>query len=98
MEPKAQWISETLDSLERIRRAGSDPQTYEKVMQRVQLPDQKRIFLQSGFVWRIAAGMTLLIGLNVLSMFYFSNSSKTAESHTKSLASEYFSYISTFKL
>jgi hypothetical protein len=97
MKPKAQWISETMDSLEGIRRAGSDPLTYEKVMQRVQLPGKKTLYLQSGFVWRIAAGLTLLIGLNVLSLIYYSRSSKTAENHTKSLASEYFSYIDTLK-
>jgi hypothetical protein len=98
MKTKEQWIDETLESLDGIRRAGSDPMTYEKVMHRLRAPMTRRIQVQPGLVWRVAAGLTLLIGLNALSLFYFSRSSRESETQTKTLATEYFSYTNSIKL
>ncbi|MCX6245294.1 MAG: hypothetical protein NTU98_11385 [Bacteroidetes bacterium] len=98
MNTKEQWISETLESLDGMRRAGSDPETYEKVMQRIRMSGTRRVYLQASFVWKIAAGLILLIGLNVFSLVYYSRLSKASETQTGVLASDYFSYINTIKL
>ncbi len=97
MNAKEEWIAQTMESLDGLRRAESDPGTYEKVMSRIRPEGIRRMTLRPSVIWRVAAGLALLIGLNVFSMVWFNRPSGTSQSEAKTLANDYFSYIGTIK-
>ena len=93
MNQKENWIQETLNSIDNIKRADASEELYENIAQRLQRRETKIISLQSNLVWRVAASITILIGLNVFTLLsqHTKNENKTGESNT--FATEYFSYI-----
>ena len=93
MNQKENWIQETLNSINNINRAEANEELYDNIVQRLQKRETKGIPLQSNLVWRVAASITILIGLNVFTLLsqHSKNESKTGESNT--FATEYFSYI-----
>ena len=54
--------------------------------------------IKRSMIWKIAAVILLLISLNVFTMVYYSKSSGSGQSATKTVASEYFSYIDNYNL
>jgi len=92
MKAKEQWVNETLDSFEGLKRAAADPETFGLVMRQLQHAEQKRAPLSYGIFLRIAAGLALLITVNVISLVYY-HQNDTLQNIQKSLDSEYFSYI-----
>ena len=97
MKIKEQWISETMESLDGIQPATGDPFIHDKIMRRLANSRDKHITLQPGILWQIAAGLALLITLNICSVVIYSKSTTTDQTQVKTLANEYFSYIDTIK-
>lgn len=97
MNSKEKWISDTMASIEGIRRAEWDTLAFEKVTERFRNPDRKIFVLTPRQLWQVAAGLALLISLNVLSLVYYPRSTDTSQNNVKTLASEYFSYLDSVK-
>ena len=98
MKTKEQWIDDTMESMEGITRAAGNPLLYDKVMSRLTNPRSGVISFTPRILWQIAAGIALLISINIFSVVYFSKSSVASKTQINKLASEYFSYIETIKL
>jgi hypothetical protein len=97
MKSNEQWINETLESLEGIMPSPGDPLLYEKVRSRISNTPQETIFFSQGLIWKIAAGIALLISINIFSIIHNNRSREVSQSQNNSLANEYFSYIETIK-
>lgn len=97
MKTKEHWINETMMSLDGIKSAKSDPFIHEKVMERLN-NDSQPIALPPRLFWQIAAGLALLISLNIFSLISYTRTSTTDQTPVKTLATEYFSYMETIKL
>ena len=63
-EDKAQWIDQTLGSLDGMQRAPAPATLHSRVMARIGAKGPKRIVLRMPVVWLAAAGFLLLVGLN----------------------------------
>ena len=98
MKTKEQWINETMESLEGISRAGSDPRLYDRVIQAIGNSRPGTIPFNPRVVWRIAAGLALLISINIFSIVHYNKTHEASETQINTLATEYFSYINTIKL
>ena len=98
MKTKEKWINETMESLDGIKSAMSDPFIHEKVMERLNQDNTSPIALPPRLFWQIAAGLALLISLNIFSLLSYTTSSTTDQTPVKTLATEYFSYMETIKL
>jgi hypothetical protein len=94
MTTKEQWIDETMESLGGLQRPAGDPGLYEKIVAQPGASEQKIRFIPVSLLLKIAAGLALLIGLNVITLLYYNSSTVTAAS-ANPLTSEYFSYIKT---
>lgn len=103
MKTKEQWIGETMDSLDGMQRATSDPMLHEKVTTRLGQSvrssrpgqsDQSAIFPAVNLLLKIAAGLALLISVNVISVVVYSRA-VAAENNLNPVAAGYFSYIKT---
>jgi hypothetical protein len=97
METKEQRIRKTMESLEGISPAEGDPFLYERVMSELRKPRSLMISYNPRIVWQIAAGLALLISINIISIVTFNKSHKVSQTGTNPIASEYFSYIETIK-
>jgi hypothetical protein len=98
METKEEWINKTMESLEGMHRAESDPLLFDKAFQRIRNRQPKVVSLHKPMIWRVAALILLLVSFNIITLVYFSRSSGEAESPVKSVANEYFSYIDSINL
>jgi hypothetical protein len=98
METKENWINKTLESLDDINRAESDPLLFDKVLQRIQHDRPIIISVRSRMIWRVAALILVLISFNVFTMIYFAKVSGIGQNNVKSVANEYFSYIDSINL
>jgi hypothetical protein len=97
METKEDWINKTMESLDGINRAESDPLLFDKVLKRIQHDNLAVISIRSRLVWRIAALILILITFNVFTLVY-SKTSGNSQNTAKSVANEYFSYIDSINL
>jgi len=93
MNTKEEWIAETMKSLDGIQRAKSTPVLHEQLNRILTASDGRIVLLQSRLLLKIAAGLALLIALNIISLSYYSRSTRTETANP--LVSEYFSYIKT---
>jgi hypothetical protein len=98
MEIKERWIKKTMESLEGITRAESGPLLYDRVMSRLRNPKSRIISYNPRILWKIAAGLALLISINIFSIVTYNKSHKTSQTNSNPLATEYFSYIEIIKL
>ena len=97
-------------SLDAAERAVSNPGLRENILNGIRNPESGisepgNGNSESGYgtirkstVWKIAAAILLLVSLNVFTMVYYGKSPGTSQSATKSVASEYFSYIDNYNL
>jgi hypothetical protein len=97
METKENWINKTMESLDGVNRAESDPLLFDKALQRIQHGNPTVVSIRSGLVWRIAALILILISFNVFTLVY-SKTSGNSHNTAKSVANEYFSYIDSINL
>jgi hypothetical protein len=98
METKENWINNTLESLDGVNRAESDPLLFDKALQRIQRGTPTIISIRSRMFWRVAALILVLISFNVITMVYFAKTSGNNRINVKSVANEYFSYIDSINL
>jgi hypothetical protein len=98
METKENWINKTLESLNGVNRAESDPLLFEKALQRIQHGNPTIISIRSSMIWRVAALILVLISFNVFTMVYFTKASGISQNNVKSVAYEYFYYIDSINL
>jgi hypothetical protein len=86
MDPIKRKIEETLGSLENIRKAEPGPALFSRIQARLGeaplelVPDNR-------MVYRFAAAIALLIGMNVMTIFFTSSRANTREA----ISQEYFS-------
>jgi hypothetical protein len=98
MQAKEKWMDETMDALNGINRAESNPALLEKVMQSIH-PDQPELIGgQIGLIWKFAACIALLISFNLITLKQIDRSASADQNSAKSAASEYFSYIDYYNL
>jgi hypothetical protein len=89
-------IDKTLESLTGLRKAEANTFLYEKVMMCLEGKEAKVVRLVPRQVWQAAAGLALLVLLNI---FVWSRTSQTNNTQTKEtagknpLVQEYFGYM-----
>ena len=93
MNQREKWIQETLNSVDNIKRAEASEELYDNIMQRLQKRDVKIISLQSKTVWRVAASIAILIGINVITLLSQRSGNENKNNDPNTFAIEYFSYI-----
>ena len=98
MKTKEQRIGDTMESLDGMTRAAGNPLLYDNVMFKLRNPHPGIISFTPRILWQIAAGIVLLISINIFSVVYHSNTGSVSKTQINYLASEYFSYIETIKL
>ena len=98
METKEEWINKTMESLEGMNRAESDPLLFDKVLQRIQNHQPKVFSIHKQMIWKAAALILILISMNVFTLIFFSRSGHHIENNVKSVADEYFYYIDSINL
>lgn len=84
-------IENTLNSLNGIKRPVASSLLVDKIMQRVELVEAKIVDMSPIQRWSIAAGIALLITLNVFSVKQYSTGTKG--NGTNAFEKEYFSYL-----
>lgn len=98
MRTKEEWINETMESLEGIQRAESDPMLAEKALNRIQVHSRDVISFRTPMVLVAAAMILLLISFNIITFIYFPGSTDMHDNTIRSVATEYFSYIDSLNL
>ena len=98
MNTKETWIDETLNSLDGIHRAPGPPDLLKKIQARLDHTENKRSSRQLAFYWRVAAGLALLIALNIVVTLYYHHTPASPMETPSAVASDYFSYLSPIKL
>lgn len=73
---KEQWVNEVLASTGNIKPATLNTSLYPKIMGRLKTADR----VPAGVVFRIAAGITLLVALNVFACLLFSKQTGNRQS------------------
>ena len=98
MKTKEEWVDQAMESLNAVGRAELNPFVRERILQGFAGPVKEQASIKPGLVWKIAAIILLLISLNVFTILHYSKSSGNGQSSTRSVASEYFSYIDHYNL
>ena len=99
MNPKERWLDQTLNSLEGINRAKSASGLYTKVALETLRPAQKKVPLRTPFYWTVAAGIAVLVTMNIFGVIYYNSPPQnTLPEITTSVASDYLSYLGPINL
>jgi hypothetical protein len=98
MTTREQWIEKTMESLDGLQRVPADPDLRDAVIRRIQHREARGATLRTAVLLRIAAGVALLVTLNVVALFLYSQKAATIQANNKTLATEYFSYLDTIIL
>jgi len=98
MNRKETWINETLNSLDGIQRAPASAGLFLKIQSGTGLPVNKPAAINKSFYWSAAAGLALLIALNVIVAQQSHVTPQHPAETPATMASEYFSYLSPIKL
>jgi hypothetical protein len=85
-------VNQTLESLDSIQRAGHSPE-FTSRLESITRSSARIIPIQSKILWRIAACLAILIGLNVLTILYKQKASQKSNYQADSFTTEYFSYL-----
>ncbi|MDP2385168.1 MAG: hypothetical protein Q8M29_02235 [Bacteroidota bacterium] len=84
-------IENTMNGLNGIKRPVASPLLVDRIMKSVESVEAKIVDMSPMQRWSIAAGIVLLITLNVFSAKQYSGGSKSSESNA--FEKEYFSYL-----
>ncbi|MCX6287187.1 MAG: hypothetical protein NTY96_08730 [Bacteroidetes bacterium] len=98
MKSKEQWIERIMESLDGAGPARLSPDAMESILKRMQDPGSRTDSVKLSLVFKIAAVILLLISLNVFTIVHYSSSSGSSKVISKSIASEYFSYMDHYNL
>ena len=97
METKEAWINRTMESLEGAGPQACPPDLQAKLMNSIPKGRVVR-FRSPGIFWKAAAGILLLIGLNLVTIFWYQKEEADGAGSAGTAAREYFSYIDSFNL
>ncbi|MEI6454779.1 MAG: hypothetical protein WCO93_00695 [bacterium] len=97
MEAKEQWINETMESLNGLNRARADQSLLHDLLGRIDRNERKTVTLRTGTLMRIAAGIVILVALNIISILFYDHLNSSEQTNRKLVATEYFSYLDTIK-
>jgi hypothetical protein len=96
MKAKEDWIKQTLGSVEDIQRAKPSSYFEEKLFENFTSAGKDKIILISQMTkWAAAASIVVLIGVNILSISEFNETSVT-KTETNPVYTEYFSGFNTY--
>jgi hypothetical protein len=98
MDTKESWIDETINSLDGMHRAPADPELFRKLQTRPGYMVNEPIGLEPSFYWYAAAGIAILLTLNVLTALYYYDFQSTSQVVPEAFAADYLSYMGTIKL
>jgi len=98
MKAKEKWIDETLNSLDGIARAKADSNLYKKVMEQAKHHEQSTSRLRPLYYWPAAAGLALLVTLNILAAIHYKSNNSVSQEVPAAVATEYLSYLGPIKL
>ena len=86
-------IQQTMESIDSINRAELSFDLQNKILARILSPNGKIISLQTKLIWRAAACVVVLIGMNIFSIVHFNKSKTVSSEISNPIATEYFSYM-----
>jgi len=94
MNTKENWIDKTMESLDGAGRLVLNHEVQEKIIKEILLHQRGKEMSVFPMVWKFAAVIVILIGLNV---FTFTHSTRsTVQNPERTIATEYFSYLDTY--
>jgi len=96
MNLKENWIQETLNSVDNIKRIEVSSQLAER-LSNVSFPEGKIIAMLPFVKWIAAACIVLLAGINLVSITQYNKTITTNQTVSNPVYSEYFSYLNTLK-
>lgn len=94
MNTKEQWIQKTMGSMDEIHPAKCTPRLLEQIKENPFKANDPNFPFKPSLVLQIAAGLILLISMNVFSIIFYTRSTDNTNAGNP-LAKEYFSYIKT---
>ena len=98
MNEKEIWIAETMASLDGIQQANANPNLMASLEAEIHKPAQTLQKIRPAVLWPIAATIAILVSMNILSAFYYMQSSASVQETTNAVASEYLYYLGPIKL
>jgi hypothetical protein len=78
-------VTETLNSLDGLQRAGASPFLYSKIRNRL---ENARGFVPQSLAWRMIAALLIVVLMNVITILHF-KAEKNVDNGAQSVASEY---------
>ena len=91
MKPKDEWIQKTMESLDNVSQAESNPYLFEKIINSMQQPESSHWGISKGLIWKLSLGFGILLLLNIASIKKY-NSQKTGSINTHSSADNEYSF------
>ena len=98
MKTKENWIEVTMKSLDGMDQAQRNSSLDKRIFNQFTDSPKKTLQYTPVYLLKIAAGLALLISINVFSVHYYSKNQKPDQTQTNPMATEYFSYIETIQL
>lgn len=98
MNPNNPIIEETIGSLEGIRRAAAEPDLFDGVKARLAHPVRRSTYARRPLYWSAAAGLALLIALNIFSAIRIHSDQSNGQATSSGTETEYFSYLEPLNL
>ena len=93
MSRREQWIDETMNSLTGMQPAQAPAYMRQRISDAVKFPLKQRLSLSVS--WSLAAGLALLVSINIWTVLHFKNEQKSMAltETSRAVASEYFNSI-----
>ncbi len=98
MKTKEAWIEETMNSLDGIRCAPADPGFFLKIQLKADHQESNAIIFKRPLFWPIAAGIALLIALNIFGVLHFRKTQIMTQQVPAAIVTDYLSYLGPIKL
>lgn len=98
MNTKETRIDETLAALDGIKRAPAPPGLLKKLTAIAEHPGSKTVSFRRPYYWSVAAGIALLISLNVMGALYYHHNQNITREVPVAVAKDYLSYLGPIKL
>ena len=97
METKETWINQTINALDGIQPVKGDPDLYGKIETRLHKNGKQIIRLQPILLWPAAAGLVLLLTLNILAWTHYHSIPGHLQETPNVVATEYLYYLEPIK-
>ncbi len=98
MKRKESWREETMNSLDGIGRATPHPTLLHPRLQMNDFTQPEAVPAKPSFYWTIAAGIAILVSLNVLGALYYHHAQNLSQQAPAAIANDYLSYLGPIKL